>query len=85
MVRSRHKNILAAIFLRPTSGTIRWRDLENALVALGANITEGSGSRIRISLNGQRIVMHRPHPKPNTDKGAIKTLRVFLTKAGVKQ
>lgn len=28
-------------------------------------------------------VFHRPHPRPNIDKGAIRDLRRFLDNAGV--
>lgn len=55
------------------------------LVELGAEIDEGSGSRVRIALNDVRAVFHRPHPQKETDKGAVKDLRRFLTEAGVKK
>ncbi|MEW6501251.1 MAG: hexulose-6-phosphate isomerase, partial [Thermodesulfobacteriota bacterium] len=29
-------------------------------------------------------VFHRPHPRKETDKGAVKSLRRFLENAGVK-
>ena len=54
------------------------------LKALGAEITEGNGSRVRVSLNGVRAVFHRPHPRKETDKGAIVFLRQFLIEAKVK-
>jgi hypothetical protein len=31
-----------------------------------------------------RAVFHRPHPRKETDKGAIKSVRRFLEAAGVK-
>ena len=60
-----------------------WRDIEALLKAAGAEITEGAGSRVRIALNGVRAVFHRPHPQKETDKGAVKSMRRFLTEAGV--
>ena len=53
------------------------------LIAAGAEISEGSGSRVRIALNGMRAVFHRPHPQKETDKGAVKSMRRFLSEAGV--
>jgi hypothetical protein len=50
---------------------------------LGAQLTEGKGSRVRIVLNGIRAVFHRPHPQKETDKGAVRSMRRFLTEAGV--
>ena len=44
---------------------------------------EGRGSRVRVSLNEVRAVFHRPHPRKETDKGALKSVRRFLSEAGV--
>ena len=60
-----------------------WRDIESMLKAAGAEVTEGEGSRVRIALNGVRAVFHRPHPQKETNKGAVRSLRRFLTEAGV--
>ncbi len=53
------------------------------LLALGAEISEGGGSRVRIALNEVRAVFHRPHPRKETDKGAVVSMRRFLMAAGV--
>ena len=58
--------------------------MESMLVALGAKISEGSGSRIRVELNGVRAVFHRPHPENTTDKGAVLSVRKLLDNAEVK-
>lgn len=79
----KHKRTLAAIFEDPVRSNIAWRDIESMLEAVGAEITEGAGSRVRIALNGVRAVFHRPHPQKETDKGAVKSMRRFLTEAGV--
>jgi len=63
---------------------MEWKDIENLLVALGAEVSEGNGSRVRIKLNGERAVFHCPHPEKITDKGAVKAMRQFLLNAGVK-
>jgi hypothetical protein len=60
-----------------------WTDIEKMLISLGAEISEGSGSRVRIALRGVRAVFHRPHPKKETDKGALISIRRFLVTAGV--
>ena len=71
------------IFENPVQSNILWNDIEKMLIALGAEISEGRGSRVRISLNNVRAVFHRPHPRKETDKGAIVSMRRFLTEAGV--
>ena len=73
------------IYSDPVRSGIKWSDVESMLLSLGAKITEGSGSRIRIELNGVRAVFHRPHPENTTDKGAVKSVRKLLENAGVKR
>jgi hypothetical protein len=62
---------------------IPWPDIEGLFVACGAEISEGAGSRLRVALNGVRAVFHRPHPQKATDKGALKSVRRFLTEAEI--
>jgi len=45
---------------------------------LGADISERAGSRIAVVLFGEVRVFHRPHPSPNTDKGAVASIRRWL-------
>ena len=80
----RHKRTLQAIFHDPVRSNIAWRDIEAMLTSAGAEISEGEGSRVRIALSGVRAVFHRPHPQKETDKGAVKSMRRFLSEAGVK-
>ena len=80
---AKHEKTLAAIFADPVRASINWSDIEAMLNHHGAEITEGEGSRVRIALNGVRAVFHRPHPQKETDKGAVKSMRRFLTEAGV--
>ena len=81
---SKHQKTLEAIFEKPERANIPWRDIEALLIALGAEITDGNGSRRRVALKGVRAVFHRPHPRKETDKGAVKSVRKFLEAAGVK-
>ena len=80
----RHRRTLAAVFADPVHSGIVWREIEALFGAAGAEVSQGSGSRVRVALNGVRAVFHRPHPKKETDKGAIASVRRFLTEAGVK-
>ena len=81
---NKHKKILHSIFDDPIRSNIEWTSIEKLLIALGAEINEGSGSRVRIALNGIRAVFHRPHPRKEIDKGALKDMRQFLVNAGIQ-
>jgi hypothetical protein len=83
MIGGRHRKTLEAIFAMPVRSNVAWRDVESLFRAAGADVSEGSGSRVRVSLNGVDAVFHRPHPRKETDKGALKSVRRFLTEAGV--
>jgi len=83
-VDRKHRKTLEAIFEKPERANIAWRDVESLFVALGAEISEGSGSRVRVALKDMRAVFHRPHPRKETNKGAVKSVRRFLEAAGVK-
>lgn len=81
---SRHRKTLAKIFEEPVRSDVPFTDVEALLRALGAELSEGRGSRLRVFLGGVRAVFHRPHPRKETDKGALKAVRRFLEEAGVE-
>ncbi len=83
-MNAKQRKIYDAIYKNPVQTDIEWRDIEALFLSLGAEISEGNGSRIRVKLNGERAVFHRPHPEKVTDKGAVKSVRRFLENAGVK-
>lgn len=83
MLGRKNQATLLAVFADPVRADIPWRDIEALFRAAGAEIKEGRGSRVRIALNGLRAVFHRPHPEKETDKGAVKSVRRFLSEAGV--
>jgi hypothetical protein len=75
---------LNALFARPTRANIRWSAIESLIRALGGEVSERAGSRVAARLNGVTAVFHRPHPRPETKKGAVDAVRQFLINAGVK-
>jgi hypothetical protein len=79
----KHQKTLEAIFETPVRSSIAWNDIEKMLIALGAEVSEGRGSRVRIALKGVRAVFHRPHPQKETDKGAVVSMRRFLMEADI--
>jgi hypothetical protein len=79
-----HQRTLEAVFARPTSANIAWRDIEALLEELGAEVSEREGSRIAVVLFKEVRVFHRPHPSPKTDKGAVVSVRKWLEQHGVK-
>lgn len=82
-IMAQHDKTLIAVFDQPTRSDIAWRDIEALFRRLGESVTEGSGSRVRVALNGVRAVFHRPHPQKEASKGCVRSVRQFLENAGV--
>ncbi len=80
---ARHRRTLVAIYDVPVRADVGWKRVEALLKALDAEVTEGRGSRVRVYLGGVRAVFHRPHPRKEMDKGSVRSMREFLTRAGV--
>jgi len=83
-MKNKHARTLGLIFNRPASGNVKWADAEALFKSLGATITEAEGSRVTVVLFGEVHVFHRPHPRPDTDKGAVAGTRKWLESLGVK-
>lgn len=83
-MKPKHQRTLQAIFENPAPANIAWMDIEKLLIALGAEISEGSGSRVRIALAGVKAVFHRPHPQKEANRGAVMSMRRFLIEAGIE-
>ncbi|WP_244270075.1 type II toxin-antitoxin system HicA family toxin [Pannonibacter indicus] len=61
-MNSKHRKTLAAIFSEPVPGSIEWAAIEGLLLAAGARLIEGRGSRVRFEKDGEVVAFHRPHP-----------------------
>jgi hypothetical protein len=82
-LKRRHQRTLEAIFAHATSAHFQWRDIEGPFKELGAEISEREGSRVAVVLFGEVLTFHRPHPSPDTDKGAVTSIRKWLEQHGV--
>jgi len=83
-MNKKQRLMLQKIFEKPDRSDILWKDIEGLFLALGGEIDEGRGSRVRVAINGVRAVFHRPHPERVTNKGTVKSVRRFLIESGVQ-
>jgi hypothetical protein len=83
-MNNKHRKTLEAIYADPIKAGIKWGDIEALFAACGGVMEEARGSRLCVELNGVVAHFHRPHPLPDTEKGAVKSVRRFLENAGVK-
>lgn len=83
MNKAQQKTLLA-LFSIPTPRSLDWRKVESLLVAMGAKVIEGSGSRVRFELNGIVATFHRPHPGKEAKPYQVRDAKEFLLQAGIK-
>lgn len=82
-MNSKNAAVLVSIFEDPARADIRWDDIESLIRALGAEVVQGRGSRVRVTLNGVRSVFHEPHPDPAISRSSARSVRRFLLNAGI--
>ena len=82
-MRAKHRRTLQSMCARPTPTGIRWADIVAMLEAAGVEVSERSGSRVLLKKGAERMIVHRPHPAPETGRGAVRTIVAFLEAAGV--
>lgn len=83
-MNSKQRKTLEAIFRDPVSGTIEWAAIESLLVAVGARVIEGSGSRARFEKDGEIETFHRPHPAKEPKRYQVRAARAYLVRLGVE-
>ena len=83
-MKSKHRRTLAAVFTDPVSGTLAWADIEALLLAAGARLVEGRGSRVRFAREGEVATFHRPHPAKEAKRYQVRDAREFLIRLGVQ-
>ncbi len=83
-MNNKHRKTLIAVFTDPVSGTIEWSAVERLLIAVGATVIEGGGSRVRFEKDGEVETFHRPHPAKEAKRYQVRAVRSFLERTGVK-
>jgi hypothetical protein len=83
-MNKKQRRTLERIFEKPERSDISWNDIESLFIALGADVSEGRDSRVRVALKDVRAVFHRPHPQRVTNKSTVRSVHRFLLETGVK-
>ena len=83
-MNNKQRRTLERMFSRPTPSGLRWADVASLLGAVGVKVTERSGSRVLLKKGAERIVVHRPHPGPETGRATVRDIAAFLEAIGVR-
>ena len=82
-MRGRHRRTLERMRTRPTPSDIRWAEIESFMTALGIRLVERAGSRVQMFRGTESIVVHRPHPRPETRRDTVRDILKFIERIGV--
>jgi hypothetical protein len=82
-MNNRHRKTLRQVFSDPVSPAIAWADIEALQVALGAQVVEGAGSRVRFTKEGAVATFHRPHPEKEAKRYQVRDERAFIQRIGL--
>ena len=81
-MNAKHRKTLRAIFAKPTSPSILFSDIEALIVALGGEVVERAGSRVKILLRDEQWRCHRPHPGKEAKRYQVEEVRELLERTG---
>ncbi len=84
-MNSTHRKTLEILFAQPVPRSLTYRNVERLLVALGCELGEGAGSRVRFlpPRGGLPLYLHRPHPGKELKPYQVASVRAFLESMGV--
>jgi hypothetical protein len=77
-----HDRVVSMVFEHPTSHNIEWRDFVHTLGALGQLVEEHNGS-LHFTVNGETMVLHRPHKGKDLTEEQVMQVRHFFRKVGI--
>lgn len=79
-MKTKYAKILQRVFTTPTSTSIAFSEIEALLAALGAEVSEREGSRMKFMLRGEEWHAHRPHPGKEAKKYQVEQVRELLNR-----
>lgn len=82
-MNGKHRRALAAVLTDSVPATVEWEAIEALLVAVGCEVIEESGSRVRFVKDERVESFHRPHPAKEAKRYQVRAARAYLERLGV--
>jgi len=78
-----HRKIYQRVFEHPMAHNLQWREVWSMLSAMAdAVAVEDDKGNLRVTRNGQTLMLHRPRGKDLADKRELMQVRHFLERSG---
>jgi hypothetical protein len=79
-----HQKVYDRMFGHPVPHNLQWREVWAMLGAMGdAQAVEEANGNLKVTRNGQTLVLHRPRGKDLADTKELMQIRNFLERSGV--
>ena len=79
-----HQKIYQRVFEHPMAHNLQWREVWSMLTAMtDAKAVEDDKGNLKVTRNGQTLMLHRPRGKDLADKRELMQVRHFLERSGV--
>jgi hypothetical protein len=75
-----HRHAYDALFQHPVARNLQWRDVWSMLGVV-AQAVVGQNGNLKVTRNGQTLVLHRPRGKDLTDAKEVSQIRNFLERS----
>ena len=79
-LKGSHLRTYNTIFQHPISHNLDWREVHSMFKHLG-EVTDESNGKLKITRNGQTLILHRPNTKDVANSDEVMALRHFLEKS----
>lgn len=83
-MNSKNRKTFAAIFTKPTPASIFFSEIESLVKALGGEVMEREGSRVKITLLTEQWHCHRPYPGKEAKRYQVEEARELFERVGMK-
>jgi hypothetical protein len=80
---SSHRKVYDRVLAHPMAHNLQWREVWSMLSAIpDATAVEDANGNLKVSRNGQNLVLHRPRGKDLADAQELMQVRHFLERSG---
>ncbi len=78
-----HQKVYDRVFAHPMSQNLQWREVWSMLESMhDAKAVDDANGTLKVSRNGQTLILHRPRGKDLADKQELMQIRHFLERSG---
>ncbi len=83
-MNSKQQKTFESLLVNPVKKNIKWTDVAKLIIAVGGEVKQGDGSRIRIVFDDYSLNIHSPHPQKELEPYQIRAIRTLFVEQGIE-